>query len=1445
MKNLTRVIALAVMLPVALHANVDVSIGKKKAAAKPQGYYKTEAGDCAPPVAQTDMDINNVRTRLLNGGDMWWDLSVARYEVPKANPPGSTLPLNLLFAGAIWVSGVDAGGNLKVAAMRYRQVGYDFWAGPLDNKGEVNRATCVKWDRHFNVLGAEIEQLQTAFEAGGGQQLTQASVPTNVLRWPGKGNPVLAAEGFEMSSVLAPFRDNDGDGIYDPTKGDFPTIYASAFPAPDTLGAYGDQMIFWVMNDAGNIHTESSGQGIGIQVNTLAFAFKTTDEINNMTFYRYNITNKSSLGLRQTYISQWSDPDLGNAADDYVGCDVPRRLAFVYNADNFDEAANGVGGYGTQLPLGGIVFFEGPKDDNGNELGLTSFVYFNNEVSGPRRDPGNAVEYRNYMTGRWLDGTPFTLGGNGYGGTDVTNYCFPGDPADPSQWSECNNQVSGPNAKGDRRMVQTSGPFLLNPGITQDVTIGVVFVRPPGVGVGVCPPLSFIRPAADKAQGLFNQKFRLTNGPDAPTLDIRELDREIIINLRNLPGSNNFGEGYKEIIPAASVLFPGDTSNRVKYVFQGYKLYQVLDSRVSATDVDDPNKALLIAQVDIKDGVGKIVEFRLDQSLNLYIPVVRVEPGDNTDKGIQNSFRILTDRFAASVDENKLINHKTYFFTAIAYGYNNFAPFNPNRPDSTQPEPYKAGRRNFKVYSAIPHKPEVRNSGTVLNSTFGDGIEVRRIEGGGNGGNTLELTEESIEKILKSPLHYTDTLVYQKGKDPIKFKVVDPMRIVEADWEVRFKMLTDAKVSYTNIFDSNGNLVDIDSVAASDTIITWELRKLNSDGSVAEIINSEVVPYYKRRIVDYSGNTPVVKVEERTSPPYEQYIYSTSGTVQNDYGFSLTFGFPVAVYTNRANGKGIYDFLTSSIEIADPTSPWLAFLQDEGERDVSNWIRSGELLGDLSGAWNPNRYRTGNVDTAFTDPQARFDKMAGGRWAPYALTSNFSMENNASCLNYQVGNDRGPQLIHNPGFKWRNYQNTFNYSGQQGQCSQANLLNPMPQNNLEELISVDIVITPDTGKWTRCVVFETGEESGSNRGADIAGNGRAPRKGQIRMALSKNKNGTTAIQRDEFGNPIFDQNGDFVPDTGRGWFPGYAINVETGERLNIAFGESSANAAQNGADMFWNPTSTVFSPIEIPDRVPPREPFFGGKHFIYVMNSRYDEGADAQEILLSNYNVPGPNNVLNQRVQALHRTFMYTSIPFLRPNAEFLPLNGNKIVPPSEVKVKLRVERPFSEFPTIATFTDPSNSSGGLPRYQFSTRGLAPKDNQKEVAKNALDLIRIVPNPYLAYSQYETSQFDTRVKIINLPNKCQVSIFALDGTFIRSYSRAIDINPSTNQKVDISDGGPTDEINLDSSLDWDLKNDRGIPVSSGVYIVHIKADGLGERTQKVFLGMRPPDISNF
>ena len=71
---------------------------------------------------------------------------------------------------------------------------------------------------------------------------------------------------------------------------------------------------------------------------------------------------------------------------------------------------------------------------------------------------------------------------------------------------------------------------------------------------------------------------------------------------------------------------------------------------------------------------------------------------------------------------------------------------------------------------------------------------------------------------------------------------------------------------------------------------------------------------------------------------------------------------------------------------------------------------------------------------------------------------------------------------------------------------------------------------------------------------------------------------------------------------GKSWFPGYAINLETGERMNIAFGEDSHLKGDNGNDMLFNPTSTFYADNS-------GYPTLGGRHFIYIFGSNGFSGS--------------------------------------------------------------------------------------------------------------------------------------------------------------------------------------------------------------------------------------------
>jgi hypothetical protein len=188
-------------------------------------------------------------------------------------------------------------------------------------------------------------------------------------------------------------------------------------------------------------------------------------------------------------------------------------------------------------------------------------------------------------------------------------------------------------------------------------------------------------------------------------------------------------------------------------------------------------------------------------------------------------------------------------------------------------------------------------------------------------------------------------------------------------------------------------------------------------------------------------------------------------------------------------------------------------------------------------------------------------------------------------------------------------------------------------------------------------------------------------------------------------------------------------------------------------------------------------------------------------------------------------------------------INGYKL--PTDVKIRIRVKRPLAWMATAKA----ANYSTKELVYQFSTKGMAPIKEDLAVEKSAMDQINIVPNPYYAYSIYENSPLSNVVKITNLPNACTIKIFDVHGTLVRKLSKDIDEKtPAANgQIIDVSDGQSTEaqSENLHNAVNWDLKNNKGVPVASGMYYINIVSPTLGERTLKFFGVLRPTDVNNF
>lgn len=1316
---------------------------------------------CANSTSQIDQDINNVRARLLGGGDCWWDLKEGRYIVPKVDPATGAREVSALYAGSVWIGGVDPSGALKLACQTYRNDGRnDFWPGPLrDDDGTTERAICANWNQHFRVTGEDIRTHLRNLAEG---NLNKDAIPRGLRGWPAQENPYfIDVWGFKLPfSVqgLAGFYDADKNGLYDPLKGDYPSIEIRDCE----LDQYPDEMIFWIYNDQGGgaPHARTNGRPIQMEVQVQSFGYTTNDELNDMTFQRYKLINRATTDIDSCFFAMWVDPDLGCAYDDYIGCDTSRSLMIVYNQDAEDgqpgsSCDQGTATYGTRVPVLGVDYFRGPLKPVGDslvELGMSSFTYYNNSTPPPQADPSQDIEYYRYITGSWRDGSPFTAGGSGYGGTQRVKYAFPDEPSNAAGWSMCTANLP----QGDRRTLQASGPFKLTPGALNELIIGVPFVADIDYP---CPSYQDIFRADQFAQGLFDACFELLDGPTAPDMDWIEVNREVIAVLENGPTSNNVNESYAQVDPVAPRTLP---ERQRSYLFEGYVIYQLLSPNVAPADYDDLEKARPVYQVDVKNGISKIYNWKESRNPNkpaelVYSPELQVEGGD---AGVRKTFSVKEDRFAPGNDKS-LINHKKYYYSVIAYAHNNYETFDPlKRPISGQQRPYLAGRLNIKVYTVIP-RPVVDQA---LFSSYGDGPIITRLEGAGTGGTFLDMDQATRDKILN--LGPDSTLSYLPGKGPIKVTVFNPFELKDGTYEVQ---LLDNDIT-DNVLDKSAR---------------WELRQL--------------------------PNGTVIKSARSLDTLNEQVVA--------EYGFSVTIGQTKEPGdTSLAVRDGTNGVIGAEYEYADKNQQWLAGQPDQPE-GFFDYIRTGKLEEDDDI----------NDDGIRLDPNQRLSTIGNGWFVPFNM------------VNWRWKGTSTPTapLYIGPGWQDRNQLLNSVYGAKTVDAYRRQLIGNLP--------NVDIVMTSDKSKWSRCIVIETapyffyGTEFANVNGAqDAAFRTESPapnrirRSFDLRYALSvgkddNNNDGLPDVDGAVEPAEIFDvTQGKKIPNTragqpiyGMGWFPGYAVDVETGRRLNIFFGENSCydksiDPNYTGRDMLWNPTTQNF--VQGATTIPRAFPM-GGYHWVYVTYSSYDECEQLRRRFSPEWQsnaevakIAGGTQFPTTNIRDVAWAGMLT----LPPNSTFKMKSLKDGLIPNDVRIKLRMDNAYQPWFNEAD----GGKKTGYPKYQFKFENKQSQPLKGEMVNNALDSIKMVPNPYYGYSPYEVNQFSNIVKITNLPaGECTVTIYSLDGKFIRQYKR--------NEVY-----APYDQIT--PAIEWDLKNNKGIPVASGVYLIHVNSPELGQRTLKWF-----------
>ncbi|MCD6249410.1 MAG: T9SS type A sorting domain-containing protein [candidate division Zixibacteria bacterium] len=209
------------------------------------------------------------------------------------------------------------------------------------------------------------------------------------------------------------------------------------------------------------ITTGGPAPGLEFTINTDVPMLLTTIGPEGLSVYsRYKLINKGTKTLDNFFISLWFDPDLGGAADDYIGCDTLSELFYCYNATGSDYY------YGFSCPAFGARLLEGPivpsPGDTATVDGLLipgyknlSMYSFGKYINGT--DPDNAIEAYNYMCGLQDNGSVRVNPVTG----EPTRFMLTGDPVAGTGWLDSNPT--------DRRMMASFGPIDFLPGDTQQV----------------------------------------------------------------------------------------------------------------------------------------------------------------------------------------------------------------------------------------------------------------------------------------------------------------------------------------------------------------------------------------------------------------------------------------------------------------------------------------------------------------------------------------------------------------------------------------------------------------------------------------------------------------------------------------------------------------------------------------------------------------------------------------------------------------------------------------------------------------------------------------------------------------------------------------------------------------------------------------------------------------
>ncbi len=382
--------------------------------------------DHVAAITPTRLNINNVSTEFRNDG--WTDRISSSGNSGFVFPKGSGRTA-IFQSGLVWGAKTryTGGDTLHVGGATY-SVG--LVPGKILSPG-VREDPNLPKNRIYRVrpdyLTADLSVEATEEFLSQSQVRAQYALDWN--QWP-------ATDG-------APFVDRNGNGTYEP-----------AVDIPGKNGA--DQTIWYVCNDLDTARTRSlyGTVPLGIEMQLTVWAYNHRGALDNIIFKQYRLTNKSTKTFDSMYVCQWSDPDLGDAVDDFAGCDTALHLTYCYNGRPDD-----------------FVYFPLPPPAVGYQLlnapMTASFAFVSgSSISDPPFTRDGARQWYNLLQGL------IPISGASFIHPSVpgpTRFWYDGDPV--AGTGRLDGVISAPS---DRRIGACAGPFSVLPNETKDILIAQV-----------------------------------------------------------------------------------------------------------------------------------------------------------------------------------------------------------------------------------------------------------------------------------------------------------------------------------------------------------------------------------------------------------------------------------------------------------------------------------------------------------------------------------------------------------------------------------------------------------------------------------------------------------------------------------------------------------------------------------------------------------------------------------------------------------------------------------------------------------------------------------------------------------------------------------------------------------------------------------------------------------